>query len=61
MRGATSVFSVPSPEGDTPLLFAPAGATVFKHPDSDDSSTDSTCHLVTVIFKGAAVKATDTE
>ena len=54
-------FSVPSPEGDTPLLFAPAGATVFKHPDSGDSSTDSTRHLVTVIPKGAAVKVTDTE
>ena len=54
-------FSVPSPEGDIPLLFAPAGATVFKHPDSGDSSTDSTRHLVTVVPKGAAVKVTDSE
>ena len=43
------------------MLFAPAGATILKHPDSGDSSTDSTRHLVTVVPKGAAVKVTDSE
>ena len=55
------LFSVPSPEGNIPLLFSTAGATVLKHPDSGDSTTDSTRHLVTVIPKGAAVKVTDSE
>ena len=51
-------FSVPAPAGGADLLFAPAGATVYQHPDVGDDLKDGTRHLVTVLPAGANVRVT---
>ena len=49
-------FSVPSPNGQGPLLFVPSSATFDKYPDDADGVSDLMRHLVTVIPAGAAVQ-----
>ena len=41
------------------MLFAPSGATVYKHPDVGDDTIDVTRRLVTVVSTGARVRVTN--